>query len=217
MLVLRASGQAGQFLPSERFSSGLINDICQDKYGYVWIATENGLNKFDGYRFTTYLSNPADTTTLASNIVTSLYCDQKGQLWVGTRLGLSRYNYATDSFSHIPFTEGVTPRVNPILQRKNGEFLVGTSGRGLYSMIGDSLKKVPDGYTTGSGNWYFNQMIEDSQGRFWKCGYGEEVTMKDGAGVHQFFLDQGQGIVKWRSDYQSARHQPLSEWTDGQG
>ena len=195
LLVLRASGQAGQFLPSERFSSGLINDICQDKYGYVWIATENGLNKFDGYRFTTYLSNPADTTTLASNIVTSLYCDQKGQLWVGTRLGLSRYNYATDRFSHIPFTEGLTPRVNPILQRKNGEFLVGTSGRGLYSMIGDSLKKVPDGYTTGSGNWYFNQMIEDSQGRFWKCGYGEEVTMKDGAGVHQFFLDQGQGIV----------------------
>ena len=45
-------GQAGHFIPSERFSSGLINDICQDKYGYIWIATENGLNKYDGYRFT---------------------------------------------------------------------------------------------------------------------------------------------------------------------
>ena len=41
-------GQAGQFFPSERFSSGLINDVCQDQYGYIWIATENGLNKFDG-------------------------------------------------------------------------------------------------------------------------------------------------------------------------
>ena len=46
-------GQAGHFIPSERFSSGIINDICQDKYGFIWIATENGLNKYDGYRFTT--------------------------------------------------------------------------------------------------------------------------------------------------------------------
>ena len=77
------------------------------------------------------------------------------------------------------------------MERKNGEFLAGTSGRGLYALSGDSLKKVPGGYTTGTGNWYYNQMMEDSQGRFWKCGYGEEVTMKDHAGVHQFFVEQG--------------------------
>jgi len=203
LLSLLAFGQAGQFIPSERFSSGLINDICQDKYGYIWIATENGLNKFDGYRFTTYLSHPDDTTTLKSNIVTSLYCDRKGQLWVGCRLGLSRYNYATDRFEHCVFPSSASPRVNPILERKNGEFLVGTSGRGLYVLSGDIpsadasptrsllLEKVPDGYTSASGNWYFNQMIEDSKGRFWKCGYGEEVTMRDAAGVHQFFIRQG--------------------------
>ena len=96
-------GQAGQFFPSERFSSGLINDVCQDQYGYIWIATENGLNKFDGYRFTTYLSHPNDSTTLGSNIVTSLYCDKQGQLWVGTRTGLSRYDYTTDRFIRYTF------------------------------------------------------------------------------------------------------------------
>ena len=188
---LLAFGQAGHFIPSERFSSGLINDICQDKYGYIWIATENGLNRYDGYRFTTYLSTPEDVHTLGSNIVTKLFSDSKGQLWVGTRLGLARYDYVADRFVRYRFPDQEIPRVTSMLERKNGEFLVGTSGRGLYALSGDTLKKIPDGYTTGTGNWYYNQMLEDSQGRFWKCGYGEEVTMKDNQGVHQFFVRKG--------------------------
>lgn len=217
-LFVRVFGQAGHFIPSERFSSGLINDICQDKYGYVWIATENGLNKFDGYRFTTYLSHPDDTTTLGSNIVTSLYCDKKGQLWVGTRLGFQRYDYATDRFARCAFPSATTPRVISIIERQNGEFLVGTSGRGLYALSGDSLRKVPDGYTTGSGNWYFNQMMEDSQGRFWKCGYGEEVTMKDAAGVHQFFIEQGivMRIVETDGDILMICQRGISRYHNGQ-
>jgi signal transduction histidine kinase/DNA-binding response OmpR family regulator len=191
IITLTTYGQTGFFFPSDRFSSGLINDICQDKYGYIWIATENGLNKFDGYRFTTYLSHPDDSTTLGSNIVTKLYCDKKGQLWVGTRIGLSRYDYTTDSFKNYDFEPKTKPRVINFLERKNGEFLVGTSGRGLFRLAGSVFKKVPDGYTTESGNWYFNQMLEDQKGNFWKCGYGEEITMKDNKGVHQFFIYQG--------------------------
>ena len=91
-------GQTGYFYPSERFSSGLINDVCQDQHGYIWIATENGLNKFDGYRFTTYLHQPDDAATLNSNIVVKLYNDSKGQLWVGTRIGLSCYDESSDRF-----------------------------------------------------------------------------------------------------------------------
>ena len=184
-------GQAGLFIPSERFSSGLINDVCQDKYGFIWIATENGLNRYDGYRFMTYYPQQSDSTALPSKSVTKLYCDKKGQLWIGTRMGFVRYDYATDRFVRYPFTNGETPRVISIMERKSGEFLVGTSGRGLYSLKGNSLVKIPDGYTSGGGNWYFNQMLEDSQGRFWKCGYGEEITMKDQSGLHQFFVSKG--------------------------
>lgn len=191
LVAVLCLGQAGLFIPSERFSSGLINDICQDKYGLIWIATENGLNKYDGYRFTTYYHQPADSTTLPSKVVTKLYCDKKGQLWVGTRMGISRYDYATDRFVRYPFSTNETPRIISILERKNGEFLVGTSGRGVYALQNDTLKKIPDGYTTGGGNWYFNQMMEDRRGRFWKCGYGEEITMKDQTGVHQFFVSKG--------------------------
>ena len=184
--------QTGPFFPSERFSSGLINDICQDRYGYMWIATENGLNRFDGYRFTTYLHHPDDSTTLSSNIVVKLYCDKSGQLWVGTRIGLSRYDYATNSFIHYPFDEQET-RVTAIMERMNGEFLIGTSGRGLFTIRDNKIEKIPDGYTTSTGNWYYSQMMEDSQGRFWKCGYGKEVTMKDRSDVHQLMVSRRKG------------------------
>ena len=106
-------------------------------------------------------------------------------------MGITRYDYATDRFVRYPFSNHETPRVISIMERKNGEFLVGTSGRGLYKLQKDSLVKIPDGYTSGGGNWYFNQMMEDSHGRFWKCGYGEEITMKDKAGIHQFFVSKG--------------------------
>ena len=187
-----AYGQAGKFIPSERFSSGHINHICQDKYGYIWIATDNGVNRYDGYRFTTYLSTPGDPYSIESNIVPTLLCDSQGRLWVGTRLGLARYDYVADRFVRYPFPDRMKPRVTSLLERKDGEILIGTSGRGLYTLSADTLRKIPDGYTTGTGNWYYNQMFEDSQGRFWKCGYGEEVTMKDSQGtIHQFFVKKG--------------------------
>ena len=184
-------GQTGHFYPSERFSSGLINDVCQDKHGYIWIATENGLNKFDGYRFTTYLHQSGDATTLSSNIVVKLFCDSHGRLWVGTRMGLSCYDYASDRFIEYPFPENETPRVISMLERQNGDLLVGTSGRGVYKLDNDSLKKIPGGYTSGGGNWYFNQMMEDRKGRFWKCGYGEEVTFMENGEVHQLYVEKG--------------------------
>lgn len=105
---LSGFGQAGHFFPSERFSSGLINDVCQDKYGYIWIATDYGLNKFDGYRFTQYLHQPEDSTSIGSNVAGCLFCDSDGRLWVGTTKGLDRYDYATDEFTHYPFAQGVT-------------------------------------------------------------------------------------------------------------
>lgn len=184
-------GQAGQFIPSESFSSGLINDICQDQYGMIWVGTENGLNKYDGYRFTSYFHQSDNPTSLNSNIVTKIYCDHNGQLWIGTRMGLLRYLYNTDDFKCYPFTTNESVRVISLLEGNKGDLLVGTSGRGLYQLVDDSLQKIPDGYTTKTGNWYFNQMLEDKQGRFWKVGYGEEVTMRDRQGIHQFFVNQG--------------------------
>ena len=99
--LMTAVGQTGYYIPSERFSSGLINDLCQDQYGYMWIATDYGLNKFDGYRFTTYLNHEQDTTTIGNNVVDYVFCDRDGQLWVGTSRGLDRFDYATGQLADL--------------------------------------------------------------------------------------------------------------------
>ena len=85
-LMLWADG--GELFTSGKLSSSLINCVVQDKYGYIWVGTEYGLSKFDGYRFTNYLHDEKDTTSITDNIISDLLVDKKGDLWIGSAKGL---------------------------------------------------------------------------------------------------------------------------------
>jgi len=61
-------------------SSSIVHCILQDYQGYIWIATEDGLNKYDGYKFTTYRNDPDDSASLGNNNIRSLYEDPLGEL-----------------------------------------------------------------------------------------------------------------------------------------
>jgi len=67
MTVIQGWADTGKLYTSGKLSSSLIECICQDKYGYLWIGTEYGLNKFDGYRFSTYIYEKDDTTSIVDN------------------------------------------------------------------------------------------------------------------------------------------------------
>lgn len=85
----------------------MINCIVQDQYGFMWFATKDGLNCYDGYRFTVYRHNPADPNTLLDNYVESVFEDSNGRLWVGTTSqGLELFHRETETFSH--FNDNVT-------------------------------------------------------------------------------------------------------------
>lgn len=73
-------------------SNRTVTAITQDKTGFLWIGTEDGLNRFDGYQFVVYRHNPFDRTTLPDHLVTCLYDDGEGRLWIGTGMGLSCYD-----------------------------------------------------------------------------------------------------------------------------
>ena len=171
LLPLRA--QTSLFYASDKLSSTLISCICQDQAGYIWIGTDYGLNRFDGYRFTTYLNHPEDSTSLDYNVVVSVFCDRDGRLWVGTSRGLQRYDYATDRFEHLPFPNGVHPRVNDIVQRRDGVLLAGTAGYGLYQLTEEAgklrLEAITD-YQQTDADQYFSHIFEDAKGNFWKSG-----------------------------------------------
>ena len=64
-----------------------INWITQDKYGFIWIATDGGLNKFDGSQFVSYIHNISDSNSISNNIVIHIYEDTEGLLWIATQNG----------------------------------------------------------------------------------------------------------------------------------
>ncbi len=183
LMCSAARAQLGHLFPSDQFSSGLINKLCQDKYGFIWIGTEYGLNKFDGYRFTTYLHHDDDSTSLVDNAVSSMFCDREGRLWVGTTKGLDCYDYATDKFVHYDFGNGHKPRVSSFDQWDDGTIVLGTAGYGLYRVKGEGqLERLEEGYTTPEEDNYFSRVYRDSRGRFWKSGYHGTLTMRTPAG-----------------------------------
>ncbi|MFD2286217.1 response regulator [Pedobacter petrophilus] len=81
--------------------------ICsiQDRKGFLWFGTKDGLNRFDGYIFKTFRNNPDDPKSLGSNFIHALYEDQTQHIWVGTLSGLYKYNSATESFDFIKATK----------------------------------------------------------------------------------------------------------------
>lgn len=88
--------------------NGLSNNatICclQDKKGFLWFGTKDGLDRFDGYSFKVFRNLPEDKGSIGSNFIHALYEDPNGILWVGTENGLYRYDELTESFSLLKGT-----------------------------------------------------------------------------------------------------------------
>lgn len=106
-------------------SNNWVEDICQDKYGRMWFATNDGINCYNGYDFTIYKHDPDDDCTIQSNIINSLYIDRNMDLWACTANGLARFDYEKGLFLRIPISETVYS-VENITQISNDHYLVGT-------------------------------------------------------------------------------------------
>jgi signal transduction histidine kinase/ligand-binding sensor domain-containing protein/DNA-binding response OmpR family regulator len=135
---ITAFGQVSRFYTSS--NSGLensqINQIYQDRIGFVWIATEDGLSSFDGMKFTTYTHRVGDSTSLLTNYVQSMYEDNYHNFWVGTASGLQRDDRLKNCFSDFILRddqgEAMEPFISTIVPYDSNNILVGTSGHGFY-------------------------------------------------------------------------------------
>ncbi|ATP56857.1 hybrid sensor histidine kinase/response regulator [Pedobacter ginsengisoli] len=81
--------------------------ICslQDKKGFLWFGTKDGLNRFDGYTFKIFRNDPDNPKSIGNNFIHSLYEDKDQNIWVGTLIGLYRYNPLNESFNLIEVTK----------------------------------------------------------------------------------------------------------------
>ena len=81
-------------------SQSRISAIVQDSKGFIWIGTEDGLNRYDGYEFRIFTFDPNDSNSIANNVILSLASGDSGNLWIGTSFaGLNKYDAKTGNFT----------------------------------------------------------------------------------------------------------------------
>jgi ligand-binding sensor domain-containing protein/signal transduction histidine kinase len=137
---------------ADGLSQGTIYSICQDKFGFLWFATENGLNRYDGYTFKVYKHNFRNEYSISSNKVLSLFEDSKKNLWIGTNEGLNYYDRNNDRIIEDPQWPHNT--ITSIAEDENNNLWLG-SNRYLYYLdlkLGTLKVYTPNDSADNSGN-----------------------------------------------------------------
>jgi signal transduction histidine kinase/ligand-binding sensor domain-containing protein/DNA-binding response OmpR family regulator len=150
-------------------SCTLINDMCQDARGFVWIATEYGLNKFDGAGFTQYLHKGSDPASLDGNNVRRLTLDDDGKtIWVGSNIGLQSLNTETEQFRTVMFSDISKPHVTDVKKLPSGHLWISTSGRGLYELKKGAWEAQPvEEINALFERDFFSRMHRDIHNNIW--------------------------------------------------
>lgn len=155
----------------EKLSNSHVNSIYQDKQGYIWVCTDNGLNVFDGTDFKTYYHKQNDTTSLIENSVLTVFEDREGNFWVGTTSGLQILNRDTEKFTNIHFQY---PHITDfsyfscIIQDSKGNIWVSTSRSGAICLKVGSHQPIY--YLQTNSNICSNKintLFEDRFGNIW--------------------------------------------------
>lgn len=137
-------------ISSEQGLSGsTVTAILQDSRGFLWVATDDGLGRYDGYQFKIYRHLPGDPKSLSHNDVLALYEDAAGNLWIGTAGGLNRFDRHQEHF--IRYTDDVA-RASHV------------------DKVSDD--KASNEEASGSGAYVVTGIAEDAEGQIWVGTYG---------------------------------------------
>lgn len=210
------------YTTENNISNSRIQTICEDPYGFIWIGTENGLNKYDGYDFTNFYHNQNDSLSLMSNYVRTLYCADDGIMWIGTSKGL-QYMYPNSNEIHtVKLPDANTVFITGIIKLSNGDIWFSTSGKGIYRVrpnnlsVAENLEKL----TPQLGLDVCRTIIEDYSGVIWigtplgvsVCDpntmrithFERDIINRDITGIHEddegnIFISTNNHLYKWNS------------------
>ena len=130
----------------EGFNQNTVNAIEQDKYGFLWYATPNGLIRYDGYEFKTFTTQSKTKGAISSNNITYLFNDKDGILWIGTNVGVNIYVPWLERFFSVPLKNKII--VNKIDSKNDGHVWVSSS----KELIRIKLKDLNEGVFDVSEN-----------------------------------------------------------------
>ncbi|MFQ5651430.1 MAG: two-component regulator propeller domain-containing protein [bacterium] len=129
-------------------SQSAVYALLQDRQGFVWIGTKDGLNRYDGYDFTIYKNVPSDSNSLSNNYITALFEDSRGYLWAGTlEGGLNRLDPTSGHFQRYSTSVSdpgslSSNRITALSEDSSGALWIGTSN-GLNRLTADEIER-PD-------------------------------------------------------------------------
>ena len=113
-----------------------VRAILQDRRGFLWFGTYDGLNRYDGYAFKIYRSKPGEPNSLSQKTIFSLLEDRDGMIWIGTAGGLDRFDPTTETFTHYRHDPANPNSLSENLalslhQDRDGMIWIGTVGEGV--------------------------------------------------------------------------------------
>jgi ligand-binding sensor domain-containing protein len=106
-LVLSRYLRFSRFTAQDGLSSDQTRNVFQDKRGFMWFGTLDGLNRYDGASVKVYRHDPDDPNSLSQNVARAIIADQSGVLWIGTAGGGDKFDRQNDRFSHYTTKNGL--------------------------------------------------------------------------------------------------------------
>jgi signal transduction histidine kinase/ligand-binding sensor domain-containing protein/DNA-binding response OmpR family regulator len=152
----------------EGLSQSHVSAILKDSRGFMWFGTEDGLDKYDGYKFTHYKNDRNNKSSIIDNLVYDILEYPAGNLWVATAGGLDRLNRDKNTFTHYP--AGSMGAIRDIFLDSRKRIWLGTA-KGLYLLNvqkGSFANYSRTDHKTGTAlNDFIYQIAEDNDGHFW--------------------------------------------------
>ncbi|MGD8305739.1 MAG: two-component regulator propeller domain-containing protein, partial [Ignavibacteria bacterium] len=165
-------------------SNPTVNCICEDRYGFLWLGTNDGLNRYDGYEFKVYKNNPSDSTSLPGNLIRTISEDNNGDLWIGGTNVLARYDRINDKFISVKFDREQNvnaPIIYKIFIDKKNKIWIGTNEFGVHILNPEKMTTKRIKFILNNEeirNGFILSLIENS---------GQEILAVDyGAGIFNY-------------------------------
>jgi len=158
---------------ADGLSQSVVNCIFQDSKGYIWMGTQNGLNRFDGYSFKVRTYKPDDPNSITNRWIYAIAEDKEGNLWIGTKRGLNKYYRKENRFEEIeysiPYNIDVTEYVYDVKCARNGDILINTPP--VLTICDPQTMSfrhhiLPVAYDGGVGD-YNIPLLEATDGKIW--------------------------------------------------
>ncbi|HEY4128697.1 MAG TPA: two-component regulator propeller domain-containing protein, partial [Gammaproteobacteria bacterium] len=173
--IVRAEARFRDMTKESGLVTGTVFQVIQDRQGYIWLATSNGLERYDGYSFKVFKHKPDDPSSIASDFVKALYEDSAGRLWLGTYGGgLDLYQPATGAFRHFrhvpsdPRSIG-SDKLYSIVGGPNGTLIIGSydSGIDVFNPESGQIQHYTVENASGLSDDHVRSLFVDSRGEIW--------------------------------------------------